>query len=652
MSQPKDIDSAVAVPASPPRRRQNVSLENATTMSSVPASIPRRHDLDALRAIAMLLGIALHGAIAYIPAPPGVWPVIDVRQDPAYALFFGVIHGFRMPLFFLISGFFTAMMWRKRGLSSLLKQRFKRIFLPLVIGTFTFVPAVWIVSIAVGVAGATSIDTSADANLWNAARLGNIEAIEQHVMSGATLSDLDPALGATPITMAAWGGQAETIRWLVEAGADVKMRNRDGTTSLHAAALLGRTDAAEALIELGIEKDAIDKRGHHAAEVMTTQWFATEFVAGMIGVPVTQREVTDGREKISRLLVSAQPNRADTQTAVVTDTDENADANSIAQDATDENATGANASDGKAAGENIASESGKAISVPTTKPAHPDPGSSLQGVLLLLMVFPLFHHLWFLWFLCWLVAAFALYALVVGSTGWQAPNWIVATPVRYLWLIPLTLIPQVFMGVQFPAFGPDTSPGLLPIPMVLLYYAIFFFFGAMYFDSDDTSGELGRRWRWTLPIALLLVFPIGYEFAMGGLGFGDWIDYYWHRPLAIVLQVTFAWMMTFGLMGMFRGLCSRESRAMRYMSDASYWLYLAHLPLIIFAQALVRNWQVPSFAKFGLVCTTTSLLLLASYQWLVRYTPIGTLLNGPRTRPQTGQDSLQGPPPSANPERT
>jgi hypothetical protein len=37
--------------------------------------------------------------------------------------------------------------------------------------------------------------------------------------------------------------------------------------------------------------------------------------------------------------------------------------------------------------------------------------------------------------------------------------------------------------------------------------------------------------------------------------------------------------------------------------------------------------------KFFLVMAVTTLLLLASYRWLVRYTWIGTLLNGPRKLP-------------------
>ena len=38
---------------------------------STTAVYPRRHDLDALRAFAMLLGIALHGALSFMPV---AWP--------------------------------------------------------------------------------------------------------------------------------------------------------------------------------------------------------------------------------------------------------------------------------------------------------------------------------------------------------------------------------------------------------------------------------------------------------------------------------------------------------------------------------------------------------------------------------------------------
>ncbi len=100
-------------------------------------------------------------------------------------------------------------------------------------------------------------------------------------------------------------------------------------------------------------------------------------------------------------------------------------------------------------------------------------------------------HLWFLWFLCWLVAAFLIYAPIAKAVKIKRlSRWLVCSPFSLLWLIPLTLLPQSFVAAG--SFRPDSSIGLIPIPSVLIDYAVFFFFGAVYWDMDDTSGQLGR----------------------------------------------------------------------------------------------------------------------------------------------------------------
>ena len=71
---------------------------------------PRRCDLDALRAFAMLMGIVLHGAISFAPGHNVLWGVQDVEASNWFSLLIGSIHGWRMPLFFLVSGFFTTML--------------------------------------------------------------------------------------------------------------------------------------------------------------------------------------------------------------------------------------------------------------------------------------------------------------------------------------------------------------------------------------------------------------------------------------------------------------------------------------------------------------------------------------------------------------
>ena len=79
----------------------------------------------------------------------------------------------------------------------------------------------------------------------------------------------------------------------------------------------------------------------------------------------------------------------------------------------------------------------------------------------------------------------------------------------------------------------------------------------------------------------------------------------------------------------------------RLSTNTSYWLYLAHLPLVIALQALVCDWPWPAWAKFLFMLSVSTILLLLSFQLLVRDKPLGWLLNGRKTPP------LQPKPPSA-----
>jgi peptidoglycan/LPS O-acetylase OafA/YrhL len=96
--------------------------------------------------------------------------------------------------------------------------------------------------------------------------------------------------------------------------------------------------------------------------------------------------------------------------------------------------------------------------------------------------------------------------------------------------------------------------------------------------------------------------------------------------------------MALGLIGLFCRLFPHPLPAVTWLADASYWMYLVHVPLVMAAQWLVRLWPLPAEVKFVLILAMVTPLLLASYRWCVRYTAIGSLLNGPRTFPTVSQD--------------
>ena len=668
-------------------------------MSSSSESSPRRHDLDALRAIAMLLGIALHGLLAYTGFP---WAVQDANQAPWLGTVFAMIHGFRMPLFFLVSGFFTAMLWRKRGLKSLIKHRVKRILIPCLVGLVTVIPVMnWVSEMVVRQPAVLKKEVSDDANIWWAAVFGDVTALKRILKSGEDINARDQERESTALIVAASVGQTEAVEFLIAEGADLFCRNLDNATALDTARFTEHHQIAEILetamqeakastskspvssesdkpdsCEVWIEGDLFDaiKRGDNelvrqlleqgadpeqrqdtmTALTVAAIWGQPQVATALLeaGVDVNAKNgdggtalhgaVFFGRVDVVRILM-------DYQVDVMI-------RNDSGEKATDY-VTGPFTKDLGGAVDSIATLISIDVRQNNVRKSLPEMAAVLKveayggkdgkempsltdvywGIVLAdvwnvrfhAMLTPVFHHLWFLWFLCWLVVGFAGYAMFADLVGLKSlPNLLIVSPLRYLWLVPVTIIPQAFMGA---GFGPDTSVGLIPYPHLLFYYAIFFGFGALYFDCKDTQGELGSRWFVTLPVALLL-FLIGAGIETGDAGIFEDMPKFLQQTISVVIQVLYVWLMTFGLIGLFRKLLSSENKWMRYISDSSYWLYLAHLPLMIYLQWLISDWDLNGTSKFIIVCSVCTAVLLLMYEYLVRYTPIGTMLNGKKVR--------------------
>jgi glucan biosynthesis protein C len=87
-----------------------------------------------------------------------------------------------------------------------------------------------------------------------------------------------------------------------------------------------------------------------------------------------------------------------------------------------------------------------------------------------------------------------------------------------------------------------------------------------------------------------------------------------------------------GFIGFFLHYFNVESYFWRYVSDASYWVYLTHLGLIVWLQLLFLDSRVPGILRFPLVLGITVLITFLTYQWFVRYTFMGDVLHGPRKR--------------------
>jgi ankyrin repeat protein len=110
--------------------------------------------------------------------------------------------------------------------------------------------------------------------IHRAAYGGDLTTVRAEIEGGADLNRPVPVgsqpYGVTPLWLAAAGGREETVRWLLQAGADIRPRNAAFGTALDVAALRGAVEVARLLIDAGCDVQAPDVLGttplHRAAE--------------------------------------------------------------------------------------------------------------------------------------------------------------------------------------------------------------------------------------------------------------------------------------------------------------------------------------------------------------------------------------------------
>lgn len=244
-------------------------------------------------------------------------------------------------------------------------------------------------------------------------------------------------------------------------------------------------------------------------------------------------------------------------------------------------------------------------------------------------------HLWFLYYLL-LVTAVTLLARAVlvkaGSGGNTARGWsdeLVSWLGRSPWAPGVLAIPTAAVLWFMRGWGMDTpDQSLVPHLPALGIYGGFFALGWIIGRQRDRIGPIFRpNWQ----RALLAAAGIGTVLALEGIGRNPGHPHFVAARVAHCLG--YAMMMgalVFLTPGIFGMLCRRPNAFVRYIADASYWIYLVHLPIVVWLQVAVAEWPLHWSFKLLLVTTTTMALALATYDLFVRSTWLGWLLTGQR----------------------
>ena len=251
--------------------------------------------------------------------------------------------------------------------------------------------------------------------------------------------------------------------------------------------------------------------------------------------------------------------------------------------------------------------------------------------------FPL-THLWFLWVLLILYVAMlvlrAPFAALDRGGGWGrfidritgaligpwTPALMAAPLAVAFWLAP-DWIP--FFGIP----TPDT--GLVPNPVALTAFGSAFGLGVLLNRRRDLLARIERLW----PVFTVMALGVGAGALVLAGGPVPQLEPVTDPALKAALAAAMAlavFASTFAVLALALRFASGRSAVRRYLADASYWIYLIHLPLVMVGQVLVVNAVLPWFVKFGLVIGGTMVVSLLTYELLIRHSFMGRWLNGRR----------------------
>ena len=119
-------------------------------------------------------------------------------------------------------------------------------------------------------------------DIHTAALTGNAEEIRRHIAHDSNLDEKEVTGGATPLITAALFGRLEAVEALIEGEASLNLKDNNGSTALSTAAFLCHTEVVQVLLDNGADKNLRNNTGITALDSVAGPFEEIRFVYDII----------------------------------------------------------------------------------------------------------------------------------------------------------------------------------------------------------------------------------------------------------------------------------------------------------------------------------------------------------------------------------
>ncbi|MXZ44539.1 MAG: ankyrin repeat domain-containing protein [Gammaproteobacteria bacterium] len=145
-------------------------------------------------------------------------------------------------------------------------------------------------------------ERAAEEDIWVALAMDRLDLVKRHVEGVDDIETIVTPDGSPILVAASALGQVDTVKYLLEIGADTEARDSIGSTALLVAALFGYEEIAKVLLENAADVSTVNYQGTDLNGALQLDWDLTNRIATLIGLALEEEELKNARVKVKELI--------------------------------------------------------------------------------------------------------------------------------------------------------------------------------------------------------------------------------------------------------------------------------------------------------------------------------------------------------------